>query len=255
MAFKHFLIVANWKTEPQSCSEAQRLFRKTKYAAMRRRRVTTVVCPPSVYLSRFSCNRAHRFWLGAQDVSWESGGAHTGEVSPAMLFNCGVSFVIVGHSERRARGESDETVARKIKAALGAGLRPILCVGESARDPEGHYIRHLREEIKGSLTGVSRKDIGRIVIAYEPIWAIGASAKYADTPEATQEIVILIKRVLADLFGKGSVMKVPVLYGGSVDDLNAGDFLEKGGVSGLLVGRASLHAKIFGAILKKADAA
>ncbi|MHB1118122.1 MAG: triose-phosphate isomerase family protein, partial [Minisyncoccota bacterium] len=190
--------------------------------------------------------------IGAQNTWMENEGAYTGEISPSMLASLKISHVIIGHSERRALGESDELVNKKILAAIKAGLTAVLCVGEGERDPDGEYLKYISRQIKIALAGVAKKDLIRIVIAYEPVWAIGKHALRAASADDALEVAILIKKTLADLYGKDGGV-VPVLYGGSVDAKNAGEFLMKSHVDGLLVGRASLDPKVFGEILKSAD--
>ena len=141
---------------------------------------------------------------------------------------------------------------RKIHAAIKAGLTVVLCVGERTRDADGEYLKYIGEQILFALKGVSKKDLANVVIAYEPIWAIGKHAVRAASPDDALEVTILIRKTLADLYGQGS-FSIPVLYGGSVDAQNAGEFLTKSQVQGLLVGRASLDAKAFGGILKSAE--
>jgi len=252
------LIIANWKMNPRTLDDARELFSKTKRVAQTLRRVKTVVCPPFVFIGtlvgRVSSTKCV---LGAQDVFWENpsvgGGAYTGEISAHQLAALDTNYVIIGHSERRALGETDEIVNKKTRAALAQNLSIILCIGESERDEDGEYLHFVREEIRASLVKVSKKDLVKLTVAYEPIWAVGAGAKRADTPEELLEMAIFIRKTLSDLFGKKEAHAVPILYGGSVGEKNTGAFLRGGGVQGLLVGRASLNAKTFSAILKIAE--
>ena len=181
------------------------------------------------------------------------GGAYTGKISPAQIYALGVSYVILGHSEQRALGETSEMIQKKIKAALAYRLNVILCIGEKERDVRGHYLSVLKDEIKKSLGKIHSRDMRRLIIAYEPLWAIGAEAKRADTPDALFEIVIFIRKVLSDIYNKTVAFQVPVLYGGSVNAENAEAFLRGSGINGFLVGRASLDSKEFGEILKTAQ--
>jgi len=256
------LIIGNWKMYPTSLKDAKSAFGGIKKTASTLRNVQTVICPPFIYISELKkLVTGHRCVVGAQNTWTENEGAHTGEVSPSMLASFGLSYVIVGHSERRAMGETDELINQKVLASIKAGLTPVLCVGEHDRDPDGAYMKFIASQIKVALHGVQKKDLPCIVIAYEPIWAIGKHATRAALPEDVLEISILIKKTLADLYGMptrsaqagkdGSI--VPILYGGSVDAKNAWEFLLKSQVDGLLVGRASLDPKVFGEILKEAD--
>jgi triosephosphate isomerase len=249
------IIVANWKMNPQTPREAKALALKTKALTTKLEQVSVIICPPALYLPLFTTARASRqLWWGSQDVSLEAGeGAFTGEISAAMLAYSGAQFTIIGHSERRARGETDEVVNKKVKLALSARLKPIICVGESKRDEQGHYLEPLREQIKKALTGLDKLSLKKIIFAYEPVWAVGKKAMNADTPAEFQHHAIFIRKTLSDLFDKKLAMQVPVLYGGSVNSDNAEGFLKEGGADGLLVGRASLKPEEFKKILYVAD--
>ncbi|MBI2048257.1 MAG: triosephosphate isomerase [Parcubacteria group bacterium] len=251
------IIVANWKMNPRTPREARSIFQKIKRTANALTGVRTIICPPFVFLGTLHSHATTVCALGAQDVFWKNTkggvGAYTGKVSPAQLYSLGVSHVILGHSEQRALGETNETIQKKIKASFEYRLNVILCVGEIERDSRGYYLSFLKDEIKKSLGKISGKELKRLLIAYEPIWAVGAHAKRADTPEALLEIVIFIRKVLSDIYGKSIAFKIPILYGGSVDAGNAHAFLKNGGVQGLLVGRASLNPREFNEILKIAQ--
>jgi len=247
------IIIANWKMAPNRIAEAKKIFGRIKKTASGLRHVQTVVCPPSLYLGDAGrMVTGHRCVVGAQDVSAHTDPAHTGEVSSRMLANAGARYAIVGHSERRAAGESSELVNKKLKAALGQGLVPVLCVGETERDPHGAYAHVIISQLTESLAGVRKSQIGNVVIAYEPVWAIGKNAKRAASVSDCLEISLLVKKTLVDAYGKDAPEKVAILYGGSVTPENARGFLTEGGVDGLLVGRASLDSEAFGRILKTA---
>lgn len=247
------LIIGNWKMYPANIKDAKAKFAGIKKVASTLRNVQTVVCPPFVYASEFKkLVTGHRVAVGTQNAWIEDEGAYTGEVSPAMLASLGLRYVIIGHSERRATGETDELVNKKVLAAVKAGLTVVLCAGERERDPHGEYMKFIAGQLKAALHGVQKKDLAQIVIAYEPIWAIGEHALRAASPEDALEVSILIKKTFADLYGKEGA-NVAILYGGSVDAKNAGEFLQKSHVDGLLVGRASLDPKVFGEILKSAE--
>src|SRR3989344_5274750 len=150
------LIVANWKMNPPSLAEARVLFNKTKQAGGKLEKVETVICPPFPFLGVFEGKGTTRVSLGAQDVFWMNSARATGEVSPEMLKDASISYVIVGHSERRALGETDEIVSKKARAVLAEELTPIICIGEKERDPEGHYFGILKAQITASLAGLNR---------------------------------------------------------------------------------------------------
>ena len=238
---------------PQTVKEASAKFNAIKKIAGTLRNVQTVVCPPHVFVGDLRKSvTGHRCVLGAQNAWIDSEGAYTGEISPAMIASLSLPYVIIGHSERRAMGETDELVNKKIIAALKAGLTVVLCVGEHERDADGEYLKFISAQLVADLKNIQKKDLEKIIVAYEPIWAIGKNALRAATPEDAHEVTILIKKTLADLSG-ASAEDLAVLYGGSVDAKNAGEFLMKSGVVGLLVGRASLDIEVFTEILKKAD--
>ena len=247
------LIVANWKMNPASLAEARVLFGKTKKAGGRLDSVETIICPPFPYLGILAHAGTTRVRLGAQDSYFLNGGRATGEVSPEMLRDLGVSYVIVGHSERRALGETNEVVAKKIKAVLAERLSPIVCIGEKERDSEGKYFDVLKSQISASLAEVSRPQLRYIVIAYEPLWAIGKSARDAADPRMIQEVVIFIRKVLADAFGEEAAQAPDIIYGGATEASNTASILTEGGVSGLLVGHKSLDVEEFMSMVKIAN--
>lgn len=247
------LIVGNWKMNPGTVAEARRIAGKVKRAAVRLEHTEAVVCPPFPYILPCVPRRpVGNFCVGAQTVSAEAGGGpHTGEVGAAMLKDLGVSYVIVGHSEQRAMGDTGVTVGKKVKNVLEAGLTPIVCVGESARDPEGAYLENLKGQIKECLGDMPKKYGREIIIAYEPVWAIGA--KEAMAPEQIYEMSLFVKKVLADIFTPEAGVKTTVLYGGSVNFRNAPDIMRVGKVDGLLVGRESVNVSGFVELLKAVD--
>ncbi len=258
------LIVANWKMNPQSPKDAERIFGGIRRTAVKLKKIETVICPPFVYLSlvgivgnRVSDKRLS-FSLGAQDLFWENPpagkGSYTGEISAEMLKRFAVKYVIVGHSERRRHlGETNEIINRKIKTALKAGLRVIFCVGEKERNPNEDYLRFVKEEVIAGLKGIQRKFLGKLIVAYEPIWAIGKKGSAADAPEDILQMVLYIRRILLLVTDKDSARVMPILYGGSVVPKNAESFLRNAGIQGLLIGHESLIPKDFNEILRIAE--
>lgn len=243
------IIIGNWKMNPLLSKDAEKLFTDVAKNISAIKKTEVVICPPVLYLEKLK-KISRKIILGAQDAFPGETGAFTGEVSAEMLYSFGVRYIILGHSERRAMGESDDEVNKKIKGALVAGLRPILCVGEVERDAEHNYFNLIKTELETDLSGISKNLIPKVIIAYEPIWAISTTIDRRDaTPKDSEEMVIFIRKILFDKFGKES-SPVRILYGGSVSDKDAKDFLQNGGVDGLLVGRASLDAKKFGEIVK-----
>lgn len=243
-------VVANWKLNPETLAEAKRLFAGIKKAASGLEHVTTVVCPPAVYLAELKKGyRGKKVALGAQDVFFERMGSYTGETSPAMVANIGATYAIIGHSERRANGETDADVRKKVAAATAEKLTAIVCIGESERDEQGAYLSFIREQLRTGLADVSERASKRIIIAYEPIWAIGKTGDDAIQPSDLHETVLFIRKILNEQFEKKTAFSIPILYGGSVERENAGVLFEQGEVDGHLVGHASLDPEEFRDIL------
>ena len=237
---------------PLSLKEAEKLFSDVSKSVSDIRKTGIVICPPFLYLEKLK-KISKKISLGAQDSFWGSIGAFTGEVSPDMLYNIGARYVILGHSERRAMGENNNDINRKIKGVLGAGLSPILCVGEGVRDENHEYLNFVKMQTEECLNGVSKDSISKIVIAYEPVWAIGKGAHPA-TPEEFREMSIFIRKILSDKFGVENASKTRIIYGGSVDEKNALSFIKEGKAEGFLPGRASLDFKKFSQIIKICEA-
>jgi triosephosphate isomerase (TIM) len=251
---KRNLVVANWKMSPETLEEAKKVFNGARIGAKGLKNTDVAVCPPFPFLSTLSkLNYPKNMFLGAQNVWSEVKGAFTGEVSGAMIKNLGAKFVIVGHSERRAMGESNEMVRKKLQIAFDTDLTPILCVGEKERDKDGNHLGFIRNQIKESLSGLSKKYLVGIIIAYEPIWAIGRSWKEAMSPTDIHETTLFIKKVMSEIFGADIAGGCKILYGGSVEAENAKAICEYGDIDGFLVGHASLVPSEFSAILKAVD--
>lgn len=243
------LVVGNWKMNPQTLEDARKIFKNVKKVADGIRGVSVVVCPSFLHIHPLS-KIAGSIFVGAQDVFWEENGSFTGEVSAGMLVDIGCTYTIVGHSERRAMGETNEMVAKKASASVAKNLKVILCVGEKVRDENGEYLEFLKNQLVESLSKVSKRYLSNIVIAYEPVWAIGKSFNSAMSGKEMHEISIFIKKVLADIYGKDETSKNLILYGGSVAPINARDIMEAGQIDGFLVGRQSLEPASFGEIIK-----
>ncbi len=242
------LIIANWKCNPSTLAQAKALFAKINQGVARQKKSKIVVCPPPVFLGFFT-QKPGKIFLGAQDAFWQEG-PFTGESSFNMLKSIGCKYAIVGHSERRKRGESDKEVNNKIKAALSVGIAPVLCVGETFTERENQKTPIvLRKQIQEGLTGVAKGRVGEVIIAYEPVWAIGTGNPCR--PEEAMSMKIFIKKFLSQNYGKNISSKTKVLYGGSAKAANAGEYVIEAGMDGLLVGGASLKAKEFLEILKK----
>ena len=219
--------------------------------------VDVVVCPPAVDLKGVSEvieQSQAPFALGAQNVYWEESGTYTGETSPDMLPAVGVTYCIIGHSERRDYfGETDADVNKKAKALMAHGIVPISCCGESLEVREaGKHVEYVVNQIKADTEGLEISDPSKYVVAYEPIWAIG-TGKTATADDA-QEVCGAIRAALAEIFGAETAAGIRVLYGGSAKPENVAGFLEKQDVDGALVGGASLKADSFAAMVKSAMA-
>jgi triosephosphate isomerase len=249
-------MVANWKENPKSQAAALDLFKGV--AKVKRKNVEVVLCPPFIYLESIThsfktLRSKDDFSIGAQDVFWEEAGPFTGEVGPRMLKSLGVRYVIIGHSERRKwLGETDEMINKKIKLAIADGLQVILCVGEpiSVRvDGVAAAKKFIGAQLKKDLKGVGMKSHpASMVIAYEPIWAIGTGKN--DSPEDARDIAMFIAATVKKL---GSWRSVKVLYGGSVNSSNVGDYVQYKEIDGALVGGASLSVDEFGMMIKKSS--
>ena len=248
------IMAANWKMH-MTHLEAIRDVQKLSYLLNRDdvERVEVVVCPPFTALRAIQIlieSDRLRFGLGAQNVHFEEKGAFTGEISPPMLSALKVRHVIVGHSERRELfGETDETVNRKVRAVLAHGMIPILCVGETLQERDlGNTEEKVEGQVRAALAGVASEDVGKLVVAYEPIWAIG-TGRNAEPADAG-EVVGLIRSTLASLYSKEAADVVRVQYGGSVKPGNIREFMAHPEIDGALVGGASLDPEEFALIVK-----
>ena len=248
------LVIGNWKMNPAGLKEAKTNFLAVKKEAAKFKNVETALAAPFVYLPELGKLASASLGLAAQNVSSEKEGAFTGEVSAAMLKATKTKFVLVGHSERRALGETNAFINKKLRAVLAAKMTPVLCVGETERDHDMWYLSTVKTQVEECFAGIAKAAVANIVIAYEPVWALSTTANRRDaTPEDYLEMRIYIKKILADMYGANAAEKVRILYGGSVDEKNAGAFLALGHADGLLPGRASLTPKKFLKILQAAN--
>lgn len=252
---KRKIIIGNWKMHPASVREAEQLAADV-CRHLPAGNAVVVIAPPFPFLrsvaALFNAKRGAPA-LGAQDVFWENAGAYTGEVSPLMLKKLGVRYVILGHSERRQyQAETNAMVNKKLLSSLKHGLSAVLCVGERERGSNGGFPPEVKEELIEGLRGAPRTRLDKLIIAYEPIWAIGKGKK-ADTPDDFFAMIIYIRRTLFDVVGRRLAERVPIIYGGSVNAENAASFLTVDGASGVLVGRASLDPSEFARIAAQAD--
>jgi triosephosphate isomerase (TIM) len=243
-------VAGNWKMFTTAAT-GKRLASEIVQGLGAEDRVAVAVCPPFPYLSPIAeVLRGSRVALGAQNLYPEKEGAFTGEVSPTMLLDVGCRWVIIGHSERRHKlGESDDFINRKVKAALSAGLQVILCVGETLAERQANRTEAvLTSQLDGSLAEITADNLSRLVVAYEPVWAIGTGQNA--TPAQAQQAHAFVRREIAGRFGEERARAIPIQYGGSVKPDNAASLMRQPDVDGALVGGASLHAEQFLAIVR-----
>ncbi len=244
-------IAGNWKMN-KTIPEAIELVKKLK-EIVKVENGEIVVIPPFTALSEVrKVIKESKIELGAQNLHWKEKGAYTGEISPSMLKDIGCKYVIVGHSERREHFlEKDELINLKIKAALENSIHPIFCIGEKLEQREkGETIKVIDEQINKGLNGLDEKEIKNIVIAYEPVWAIGTGR--TATPEQAQEVHLFIREKLKKNYGNEIASCAIILYGGSVKADNAYSLIKEKDIDGALVGGASLEAESFGKIIEEA---
>lgn len=247
---KQKLVIANWKMNPQTSIEAEHIFQEIKKTAVKLKRTHAVVCSPAIFLGDLQAiYSGEKISIGAQDVFWEKNGSYTGEVSVGQLKDSGVKYVLVGHSERRALGETNEIVKNKLDAVISSGMKAVLCIGESERDDHGDYLAFITEELRSGLAGVSPKNIKNVIVAYEPIWAIGKCKEDAMSPHDMHQMSLFIRKILMSMFQRNIASRVNILYGGSVERENAEELIKDGEIDGFLIGRASLEGKHFSDIL------
>lgn len=247
------LVAGNWKMNTDLVT-ARSLAKAVVEAVSDPGKVNVVVCPPSISLHDVSeIIRSTPVGLGAQNMHEEEYGAFTGEVSAPMLRSVGCQYVIIGHSERRQYfGESDEGVNRKIRQAHAHDLVPIVCVGETLEERKGDRAQEVvRTQVAGALDGIAIDDPDWLVLAYEPVWAIGTGE--TATPKQAQEMHALIRQLLKDRYGENKGRKIEILYGGSVKPNNAEELFKEQDVTGGLIGGASLKAEDFAAIVRAAQ--
>ena len=243
------LMAGNWKMN-KTAGEAVAMAKALKPLVSGVKDVEILICP--VFTSLYALNQEIKdsnIKLGAQNLFWEAKGAFTGEISPHMIKDAGCSYVIIGHSERRQYfGETDETVNKRTKAAFAGGLIPVVCVGETLQERENNVtFQVIEKQIRDGLSGLTGDQASALVIAYEPVWAIG-TGKTA-TPEQAQEVHAFIRKLYAEIY-KDAADKVRILYGGSVNPKNVSDLMKQPDIDGGLVGGASLEADSFSQLVK-----
>jgi len=253
MAERKFIIGGNWKMY-KTPAEAKTTAKALKVKMVNISAVDVVVCPPAIDLVPMQeILQDSHIVLGGQNIHWEDEGAFTGEISAAMLLDAGCAYTIIGHSERRhIFGETDGGINQKMKKALTAGLKPIFCIGEKLEQREsGLTNRVVEEQIRAGLADIHLRSADDLVVAYEPVWAIGTGVNA--TPEQAEEVHSFIRGLLVELFAEELGEKIRIQYGGSVKPANAEELLSQPNIDGALVGGASLDADSFTAIVKAAE--
>lgn len=243
------IIAGNWKMH-NTMAEAKTLV-KDLAALVADAQAEVVVCAPFTALAAAKeAAQGTNIKVGAQNIHWEAKGAFTGEISAAMLKEIGVEYVVVGHSERRQYfAETDETVNKRTKAALAAGIIPIVCCGETLEEREANITEKIvGDQVKADLADLTATEVASLVIAYEPVWAIGTGKTATD--DQANEVCTFIRKTIADLFGQEAADKVRIQYGGSVKPATISNLMAKSDIDGALVGGASLKAEDFSQIVK-----
>jgi len=245
------IIAANWKMN-MTCGEAAGFIETLLREIGQDDKVDVVLIPPFTAIAKVSelLSNVQNVKLGAQNMYFEKSGAFTGEISAAMLRELFVRYVVLGHSERRTIfGESDEVVNRKTRAALDSTLKPIVCIGETLAERDGGKVEEvLGRQIRGSLAGLSAKELTEIVLAYEPVWAIGTGR--TATPAQAQDAHAFIRKTLAQVWDAPTAEKIRIQYGGSVKPENAASLMGQPDIDGALVGGAALDPRAFAQIIK-----
>ncbi len=244
------IIIANWKAYVEDRGRAEKLLALSKKLA-RTSENTLVLAPSAPFLGLLAHNNKSRVAFAAQDVSVTTGGAKTGETTAQMYASLGAAYALIGHSERRALGDTEADVAAKVSHALACSLTPVLCVGEQERDREGRYLSTIREEITSAFAPLTQKERMKVIIAYEPLWAIGKTADSAIRSDDLSEMALYIRKVLAELLPGKNASRVPVLYGGAVEPGSARELAGATSIDGFLVGHASVDERSFAALVKE----
>jgi triosephosphate isomerase len=245
------LVIGNWKMNPASFSEAKSLFEATRQTVERVKSVNVVVAPSTLYLRELkTAYKGRRIAFAVQNAHAEALGAHTGDISLTQAKDAGASYALIGHAERRALGETNDDTRKKVAATLALKMTPVLCVGESKRTVSGEHYGVVKEQVRAGFADVPPAQAARVIVVYEPLWTIGGDTTMS--PRDMHEMAIFIRKAIVDLHG-ASGMNIKILYGGSVDETNAGAMIADGDVDGLLVGRASIDAAKFASLLSAID--
>ena len=251
------IVVANWKMNPGTFREAKKLFDVIRGSAEAAKNVSLIVAPPAIFVRELRARyKGKRIGFAVQDASPEASGAFTGDTALVQVKDAGISTVIVGHSERRAKGQTSEEAGRVVAAALTCGVTPILCVGERSRSNTGEHFNFVKEQLRAGFAGVEPGKVTKVLVAYEPVWAIGGEKSMG--PRDVHEMAIFIRKTIVGLKGEvgmsaggGSAFggNIKILYGGATTESNASLILQESGVQGFVVGHVSIDAVRFGALI------
>ncbi len=244
------LIISNWKAYVEELERAEKLFALSKRLAGKTTN-TLVLAPPAPFFGALAPRNRSKVAFAAQDVSVTTGGAKTGEATARAYAAAGATYALVGHSERRSMGDTNAIVTEKLVRVLAHGLTPVLCVGEQERDGEGRYLAVVREELTSALAPLAPKERTNVIIAYEPLWAIGKTAKDAIDPNDLVEMTLYIRKVLAELLPGRSSARSLILYGGSVEPSGIRNLAASSSIDGFLVGHASVDLETFALLVKQ----
>ena len=246
---KNKIIAGNWKMNNNRVQAEQLI--SALIPLVKDTNNTVIICVPFTDLCKaVKLTKGTNIHVGAQNCHWKESGAFTGEIAPSMLTEIGVEYVVIGHSERRTYfGETDATVLARTKAALNAGLKPIVCIGETLEERNGGRMEEvLRRQVLEGFKDISAEELGKIIVAYEPVWAIGTGVTATD--EQANDAIRFVRGVFAEKYGKKDADALSIQYGGSMNDKNAEGLLNMPEIDGGLIGGASLVAEKFAAVVK-----
>ena len=239
-------IIGNWKTNPDTLKESSLLAKKISGSSDN---VSVVVCPPDIFIENVKNHIGNGIAIGAQGFSSEGSSALTGGISLSQLISLSVQYCIVGHSSQRAQGETNADVNLKIRECLAHNIIPIVCIGEKERDENSTYLKILESQITATFSDLSRAEFEHMIIAYEPLWAIGSDSKRSATPAEFETISLFIKKIVYDMTGQNPVGQITIVYGGAIDTIEEAVAYNDIGAHGLLIGRASLDVRMFNKII------
>lgn len=245
------ILIGNWKMAPEKERDAVTLFKKTLAIARTYKKIHFVSVVPSLHFPSLVKQKQTTLSLGLQSVASSDAIAQTGRIGAGMAKSYGARYAIAGHSERRAQGETDDDVRDQVTLLLQKKIIPIVCVGEKERDAHGWYLSMVKEQVEKAIKDRTAAQVKQMIIAYEPVWAIGSAAVREATALECREMIIFIRRIIADMYTEKDAQKVVIIYGGSVDENNVDTFVTEGGAQGFLVGRVSLDPRRFGVLAKR----